>query len=375
MNSMPVAAAPGGKPAYVPTNRAQLFSNRLIVKLKPAMTAQVMSVEQTRAELSRPLSADVIQQLQAMAGAPMAELRATVNGEHVMVLNGVQNQQAVAQAIAGISKLPNVEYVEEDRIETIQAAPNDPYYTTGPTGFPGLWAMQPVSAVSGASPPLTGHYGADFQTAWNTSTGAGVVVAVVDTGITPHVDIVGPGGTVSPATGNLASPGYDFISDCRLRGSCAPTLSTASAVVAASPDATDTGDFISSADSTTVGSVFYGSLVSNSSWHGTHVAGTIAALGNNGVGVIGGAYGAKILAVRGLGHGGGYSSDVSEAILWAAGVHPTIPNPNPARVINLSLGSTNQCSLLPTRQAAITAAVNAGAVVVVAAGNESQDVA
>ena len=281
----------------------------------------------------------------------------------------------MAQAIAGISMLADVEYVEEDAILTIQVAPNDTYYTTGPTGNPGLWGMKPVTAIAGTAPGGTGSYGADFETAWATSTGTGVVVAVIDTGITPHVDIVGSGGTVLSASGNLVSPGYDFISDCRMRGSCAATTLTASATVAPSADATDLGDFISTADSTTTGSWFIGQTVRNSSWHGTHVAGTIAAIGNNSEGVIGGAYNAKILPVRVLGKGGGYSSDVAEGIKWAAGVHSTIPNPNPAKVINMSLGSYGTALCGSTRQTAIDAAVAAGAVVVVAAGNDNNDVA
>jgi len=103
------------------------------------------------------------------------------------------------------------------------------------------------------------------------------------------------------------------------------------------------------------------------------VTGIIAAIGNNGLGVIGGAYSARILPVRVLGKGGGYTSDITEGVLWAAGVHPTIINPNPAKVINLSLGGAGACST--TEQDAINAAVANGAVIVVAAGNDDDDVA
>ncbi len=372
VSALPALAAVGGKPAFVPSNAVRPVSDRLIVKFR-AKSAQVMGVSQANNGLSQPYSFQEVQQLQAAAGVAMSDLHAIGNGAHVMALTGVQNTQAVAQAIAGISKLPNVEYVEEDRIETIQAVPNDPYYLNGLGGTPpGQWAMQPVSPVTGLSSGLTGSYGADFETAWNTTTGSGVVVAVIDTGITPHPDIVGTAGTVSPATGNLISPGYNFITDCRVRGTCATSTAAASATVAPSPDATDTGDYLTAADISGNPTLFPGPA-SNSTWHGTHVAGIIAAIGNNGIGVIGGAYGAKILPVRALGKGGGYMSDISEAILWAAGVHPTIPNPNPAKVINLSLGSLNPCD--STRQSAINKAVAAGAVVVVAAGNDNTDVA
>jgi subtilisin family serine protease len=102
------------------------------------------------------------------------------------------------------------------------------------------------------------------------------------------------------------------------------------------------------------------------------VAGTVAAIGNNSTGVVGGAYGAKILPVRALGKCFGFTSDVAAAIRWAAGVHGSLTNPNPARVINLSLGGSGACSA--TYQAAIDAATAVGSIVVAAAGNSNQNV-
>lgn len=374
-NSMSALAAGSGKGSYVASSNPGPVSDRLIVKFKANSLPKGLSVAQINAQLSQPVAAQTIAQLQTAAGIALTELHAISNGAHVLTIAGQPNQQALNNAIARIGSLPNIEYVEEDKILTVQAAPNDTYYTTGATGNPGLWSMWPVTiAASSPAPGGTGSYGADFQTTWNSVTGTGVVIAVVDTGITPHVDIVGPGGAVAAGAGsNLVSTGYDFITDCRIRGTCAPTLSTASAVVAASPVATDLGDFISSTDSSTAGSIFYLWTVSNSSWHGTHVSGTIAALGNNALGVIGGAYNAKVLPVRVLGKGGGYTSDIANGIMWAAGAHPTIANPNPAKVINLSLGGAGACSV--TEQNAINAAVAKGAVVVVAAGNSNADVA
>jgi serine protease len=378
MNSM---AAGEGKPAFVPSNKVQPTSKRLIVKFRVSKTDQVMSAQQIYAELSRPLATDVIRQLETAAGTQLKDLRATGTGAHVMTLAGAPGTQTVAQAVAGISKLPNVEYAEEDYIETIQLVPSDAYYTTGPGGNPGLWGMRPLTAVTGQAPSGTGSYGANFQAAWDLSTGVGVVVAVVDTGITAHPDIVGPSGLIDAgADSNLVSSGYDFITDCRMRGDTAVGGCPASTVdglayIAPVAGAADTGDYVDASDTAANSALFPASSQGNSSWHGTHVAGTIAAIGNNSIGVIGGAFGAKILPVRVLGKGGGMSADVSDGIMWAAGVHPTIPNPNPARVINLSLGSTRSCSATANRQAAITAAVNAGAVVIVAAGNDNQDVA
>ena len=152
MSSMVVFAAAGGNPAFVPANTGHATSNRLIVKFKASTAEQVMSAEQRYAEMSRPLANDVIQQLQSAAGAQLSDLRATGTGAHVMTLAGSHGTQTVAQAVAAISKLSNVEYVEEDQIETIKAVPNDTYYTTVPNGNPGLWGMWPVNAVAGTAP-------------------------------------------------------------------------------------------------------------------------------------------------------------------------------------------------------------------------------
>lgn len=374
ISSIPTLAAGTGKASFV-AQAAPRVSDRLIVKLRPNYLPKGLSVAQIKAELAKPFAAQTISQITSAAGIQMTEVHALATGAHVLTLSGTPNRQVMNQAIAGISALASVEYVEEDKIMTAQAVPNDPYYTTGPTANPGLWGMHPVTPIASPAPGNTGNYGADFENAWTTNTGTGIVVAVVDTGITPHVDIVGPAGTVSPATGNLVSPGYDFTSDCRIRGTCAPTTPAAAAGVVPSPNATDLGDFISNADSTTAGSIFFGYTVSNSSWHGTHVSGTIAAIGNNAVGVIGGAYNAKILPVRVLGKGGGYISDISNGSMWAAGlaVPGVANNPNPAKVISMSLGGNGACSI--TEQNAINAVVAAGAVVVVAAGNSNADVA
>ncbi len=374
-NSVPVYSAGIGRASYVSPNTPSLVSDRLIVKFKANNLPMGLSVAQINSELRRPLSAQVMTTLQVATGVNIAESHAIANGAHVMLLPDGATATTLAQSIGAIAKLPNVEYVEEDRILTSQAVPNDTNYSL-------MWGMQPVSAVAGAAPGLTGSYGADFETAWNTTTGtttagAAIIVAVVDTGITAHPDIVGTAGVVAAGAGsNLVSSGYNFITDCRIRGTtsvggCAAGTLAASAVVAASPDASDTGDYLTAADVATP--FFTGLVASNSSWHGTHVAGTIAAIGNNATGVIGGAYTAKILPVRVLGKGGGYTSDIANGIMWAAGVHPSIYNPNPAKVINLSLGGAGACSA--TEQNAINAAVAAGTVVVVAAGNSNLDVA
>ena len=91
---------------------------------------------------------------------------------------------------------------------------------------------------------------------------------------------------------------------------------------------------------------FAGCPVRDSSWHGTHTAGTIGASGNNGIGVAGINWNSRILPVRVLGKCGGYTSDIVDGLRWAAGLSVSgVPgNPNPAKVANLSLGGTERAT-------------------------------
>lgn len=233
--------------------------------------------------------------------------------------------------------LPEVAYAEPDRIMQPTQTPNDSFYSQQWDFFA----------------PATNAYGANLPPAWDITTGsASTVVAVVDTGYRPHADLSG-----------RFLPGYDFISDSRIGNDGN----------ARDSDASDPGDWITAAESAS--GFFAGCPVSNSSWHGTHVAGTIAANANNGAGVAGINWQAKILPVRVLGKCGGYTSDIADGIRWSAGlsVSGVATNPNPARVINMSLGGSGSCT--STFQNAINAAVNAGTVVVVAAGNSNANAA
>ena len=151
-------------------------------------------------------------------------------------------------------------------------------------------------------------------------------------------------------------------------------------------DALDPGDWITGIENTTSSGQFYGCGVQNSrgqpinqlspsSWHGTHVSGIIAAQMNNAIGVTGIAPNIQILPVRVLGKCGGYDSDIIDGMRWAAGLSVTgVPtNTHPAQVLNLSLGGTSStCS--QTYQSAVTEIINAGKVIVVAAGNDGTSV-
>ena len=232
---------------------------------------------------------------------------------------------------------PLVASVEPDVRLKRQAEPNDPYYANGTQ-----WHLRrPADGGAGAL---------NLPPAWDRSTGSpSQVVAVVDTGTVPgHPDLQGK-----------LLPGYDLISD----------LDTSNDGDGRDADASDPGDWISDTEANSAR--YPGCPAEDSSWHGTFIAGQIAALTNNGLGVAGVSWGAKILPVRVSGKCGAWLSDVVDGIRWAAGLPVSgVPtNPNPAKVINVSFGGSTACT--PAYQYAIDDAGAVGSLVVVAAGNEN----
>ncbi|HEY5613706.1 MAG TPA: S8 family peptidase [Lysobacter sp.] len=251
----------------------------------------------------------------------VARVRTLSVGAEVVQANRPLDRAEAESLMRQIAADPSVVYVEVDSLMKALFVPNDTHYATY------LWGMQ-----SGAG-------GIKADQAWNTTSGSGVVVAVLDTGYTDHSDLLP----------NILQ-GYDFISSKTIAGDGGGR----------DADAHDPGDYYRNSDS---------------SWHGTHVSGTVAAVGNNSKGVIGAAYGARVVPVRVLGRGGGYTSDIVDGIIWASGgsVAGAPANANPAEVINMSLGGSGACS--STYQTAINAAVARGTTVVVAAGNSNADTA
>jgi subtilisin family serine protease/PKD repeat protein len=224
----------------------------------------------------------------------------------------------VDQALSSLRADPEVEYAEKDKVVSVGLTPNDPYFSsTGTWGqaYDDLWGLKKIGAAA----------------AWDTTAGQGVIVAVSDTGVDyAHPDLANNIWTnAAEIPGNaIDDDGNGYVDDTR------------------------GWDFVSRDNDPRDG---HG--------HGTHVAGTIAAEGDNGVGVIGVAYRATIMPVRGLDNtGNGWDSDLAATITYAAN--------NGADVINASWGGFGTSQTIAN---AVTYAHSLGVVVVVAAGNEGAD--
>lgn len=220
------------------------------------------------------------------------------------------------RTIKALRRRADVIYAEPNYIRRAFAAPNDPFY-------PAQWHYPLINLPQAWD--VTGLLG-----------GANVIVAVIDTGVVlSHPDL----------SGRLIA-GYDFISN------------PASAVDGngRDNDPNDPGDQANG----------------GSSFHGTHVAGTIAAATQNATGVAGVAGGAKVMPLRVLGKLGGTSMDIIEAIRYAAGLSNASGQlPTRADIINLSLGGS---SFSQAEQNAFTDAINQGCIVIAAAGNDNTSV-
>ncbi|HWW19378.1 MAG TPA: S8 family serine peptidase, partial [Steroidobacteraceae bacterium] len=366
----------------------QWRTHRIIVKWRSEGVAavQMNRVEDRAARLSR------------TSGIHFSPARNLYGRTDVMLLDHIPAHSEMQDILARLNADPGIEYAEPDEVRFLQdfpittQMPNDSHFyaSTDPmnAGSPdlaigpwvGQWYLLPSSSTTPSAISAT--------TAWATATTLGkyVVVAIIDSGIAQdHEDLAQ----------NMLTPGYDFVS-CD-EGNFASTTTTALGATqginqcTASgsaetyffsnensnwyADGTDPGDFIDTADLALPEFANLGCKQTvASSWHGTKVAGVLGAVANNGKGIAGVAPAVTMISVRVIGScRGALLSDIASAILWAAGQSVPISTGNissspKANIINLSLGANTPCAA--TEQDAINAAVNAGVLVVAAAGNE-----
>lgn len=240
--------------------------------------------------------------------------------------------KSVDSAISDLLGDPDVEYAQPNFIYHTTATYTSTTATPGDTDFGQLWGLkntgQTVTALSAANPsdgthnPGSSGHDMDLTHAWHYITNcSNIIVAVVDTGIKyDHADLQAnmwdPTGLIVPHHGRN--------------------------VITSASDPTDPMD---------------------DAGHGTHVAGTIGAVGDNGIGTTGICWAVQLMAIKALDEtGSGSTSDIATGITWAAS--------HGAKVINLSIGGSQ---LDPAMGTAIDTARSFGALVVVAAGNEGVD--
>lgn len=268
-------------------------------------------------------------------------------------------EAAVACAVERLEASGQFEYVELDYLIThemmsrpqtvgVVGAPDDPLF--------GLqWHFRNNEDTAGG--------GAGFTDFWSREAQPGssdVVVAVIDTGLVySHPEIVD-----SP---NIAD-GVDMVSVAYYENN--------DGIPGRDRNPNDPGDACPE----------YDGPYAEDSFHGTHVSGTVGAVAtDDGDGIAGGAWQVTVVPIRALGRCGGLASDIIDSIRWAVGLEPAYVNtldggveeywnPNPADIINLSLGFVAESGCPRSMQDAIDDATAQGAIVVAAAGNLSRDV-
>jgi serine protease len=325
-----------------PIRAAEPEAARVIVKFKSGSSLARMQA----LSLAGDETGTRVRTLAARTGLGLRGGLALGERSQVMTASGMASAELANRLAAD----PDVEYAVVDRRRRLLAAPNDPLYAVGGTSGPvaGQWYLRPPNTTTPAA--------INAESAWDTTTGStSIVVAVLDTGVRfDHADMARVG-----SGGNLLA-GYDFVSD----------VPTANDGDGRDADASDPGDWITSAENAT-GGAFAACGVSDSSWHGTEVSGLIGATTNNGVGMASVGRNVRVLPVRVLGKCGGFDSDIIAGMRWAAGLTvPGVPaNTTPAKVINMSLGGEGTCSSAYAN--VVSELTAAGVTIVASAGNSA----
>ena len=284
---------------------ATTYKNKIIkTGLKRYSDSEIIVKFKKDVSISRQMSA-----VNTMGDFKVKNLRN--NMSHIKLKKG----DSVENAIYRYNNNPDVEYAQPNYIYRISAIPND-------TSYGQLWGLnntgQTISnAAYNTNNPGTAGKDMDMQKAWDMITDcSSVVVAVIDTGVNyNHEDLA-----VNMWDDGSGHAGYDYVDDDN--------------------DPMDMNG------------------------HGTHCAGTIAAVGNNGTGIAGVCWSAKIMAVRVLdSSGSGYTSDIILGLNYAVA--------KGAKVVNFSLGGTGYDAAFST--AIDNARTTYGVLIIAAAGNENEN--
>jgi len=316
-------------------------ANGFIVKLRDAPEASPAA----QARLQRVLAeAGIAGQARSLGG----------RAQHV----GVGRRLAAAEAEAlgrRIARHPEVEWVVPNEREQRLVVPGDPMFAAS-IASSGQWWLFPAGGSNANDIEDRRRGVPGVQSAWTVSTGsAQPVVAVLDTGITVH-----------PELGARVLPGRDFVS----------TVEYANDGDGWDADPSDPGDWVTEAERSADPALFGDCEAVDSSWHGTVIAGMLAAGTDNGQGVAALDWRARVLPVRVAGKCGADVADIIAGMRWAAGLQVVddrgraLPlNPSPARIVNISFGGSAPCNA--AYQETIDELAAQGVIVTAAAGNGS----
>ncbi|MBU6381950.1 MAG: hypothetical protein EB091_12810 [Betaproteobacteria bacterium] len=323
--------APSSPQTTPPANGLALQGARVIVKYKASVSHHDVRTGERARQLGRHLGVSISRG--RMLGDRM-------QGIHASDLSS-------SELVKRLEKHPDVEWAVVDERKSYRNLPNDPLFPGNQASSKpavGQWYLR--------SPDAEAVSAINAQGAWTITTGSrDLTVAVLDTGVIfSHPDLSGK-----------LRPGYDFVS------------SVLDAIDGSGRDAdpSDPGDW------TPASFCKRGDASQVSSWHGTKVSSLIGAMTNNGFGMASVGHNVFVNPIRVLGRCGGFDSDIIAGMYWAAGLSSDVglndavffPNPFPARVMNLSFGSSGACN--PAYREAIQRLNLEGVVVVAAAGNDA----
>ncbi|MFA5363315.1 MAG: S8 family serine peptidase [Candidatus Omnitrophota bacterium] len=279
----------------------------------------VKDIEIKKHELQEQIRAfeELINRLdQRQKRAPQNAFNPELNGTYLVKLESSRGPASIAAELSGN---PSIAYAEPDYTVSAEMTPNDPYYSSNAgwgQSYADLWGLKKIQC----------------ETAWNYTQGSGIIVAVIDSGIDyAHADIKN---NIWSNTKEIAGNSKDDDKN-------------------GYRDDTKGWDFANN-----------DKIPLDDNGHGTHVAGIIAATGNNSKGIIGIAPQAKVMAVKGLNSTlSGSISTIVNAIKYAAD--------NGADVINMSWSLKGDSQALTD---AVKYAYAKGCVLIAAAGNYSKNV-